>query len=181
MNISKRTLSAGVVISITALVLAGCASPPQDLPEAQETPSLESTLTEEQALALAEKTYAEYLAISDQIARDGGEGVERLKVLVSSELFDSEVQGFEEFKESGLQLIGQSGFTVDSVQNKSLSNFTTYLCLDRRGIKIQKNGEVTQESESVSTVFPLVVEFRPKEKNFIIESSTLWNGENFCL
>jgi len=180
MNISQRIFSAGVVISVAAFVVTGCAKSPQEIPQAQEASSTESTLTEEQALALAEETYAEYLAISDQIARDGGQGIERLKGLVSSELFHSEEQGFEEFMESGFQLIGQSSFVVDSVQNESLSNFTTYVCLDRTGIQIQKNGEVTKVSESVYAVFPLVVEFRPKEKNFFIESSTLWTGENFC-
>lgn len=180
MNISQRTLSAAVVISAAAFVVTGCATPPKEIPQAQEASSIESTLTEEQALALAEETYAEYLAISDQIARDGGERVERLKGLVSSELFNSEVEGFEEFKESEFQLVGQSSFTVDSVQNETLSSFTIYVCLDRTGIKIQKNDEVTQDSESVSTVFPLVVDFRPKEKNLFIESSTLWTGENFC-
>jgi hypothetical protein len=180
MNISQRILSAGVVISAAAFVVTGCAAPTQEIPKAQESTSTESILTEVQALALAEKTYTEYLAISDQIARDGGEGVERLKGLVSAELFDSEAQGFEEFRESGFQLVGQSSFTVDSVQNETISNFTTYVCLDRTAIKIQKNGEVAQDSESVSTVFPLVVEFRPKENNLIIESSTLWTGENFC-
>lgn len=179
MNISQRTLSAGVVISTAVLVMTGCASPPP-LPKSQETTSSESTLTEEQALALAEDTYAKYLAVSDQIARDGGEGVERLEGLVSSELFDSESQGFLEFKDSGFTLIGQSSFTFDSIQDKSFSSFTTYLCLDRTGIQIQQNGEATQDNLSVATIFPLVVKFKPLGNDFIIESSTLWSGENFC-
>lgn len=179
MNISQRILSAGVVISAAAFVVTGCAAPTQEIPKAQESTSTESILTEEQALALAEKTYTEYLAISDQIARDGGEGIERLANFVSKEQLLNERKDIELIASQNLIFEGSSRFDSLKIQSFNEDQITGYLCLDLSEAKlINQNGE---SFASPVAKTPLLVSFSPDSfGGFVLSGSESWSGQNFC-
>jgi hypothetical protein len=178
MNISQRTLSAGVVISTAVLVMTGCASPPP-LPKSQETTSSESTLTEEQALALAEDTYTKYLAVSDQIARDGGEGVERLAGLVSENQLLIERQDIELIASKKLRFEGSSRFHELKIQSYNDDQIISYLCLDLSDARlIDKNGNSVGSPMEIT---PLLVSFaRQSSSGFVLSGSESWSGQNYC-
>lgn len=179
MIISKRTVSSAVVISIATLVLAGCSSTPQEQPQVLESPSSELILTEEQALALAEKTYAEYLAISDQIARDGGEGVERLNSSVSQKQLLNERQDIEQIVSKNLKFEGRSSFDSLKIQSFNNDQIVGYLCLDLSEAKL-----INQNGDSVGTTSektPLQVTFsKDSYGGFVLSGSESWSGQNFC-
>ena len=182
MNISQRTLSAGVVISTAVLVMTGCASPPP-LPKSQETTSSESTLTEEQALALAEDTYAKYLAVSDQIARDGGEGVEALSQITSKAFFLENKELSVKVKQDGFRTEGATVFDSFSLQNYSQgsSYLTAYSCLRLGQIKVFDSFGIDVTPAGRLNDVPIEITFKLVDKKLQINESKVWSGTNFCL
>lgn len=183
MNISQRILSAGVVISTAAFVVTGCTSKPQAIPQAQEATSTESTMTEEQALALAEKTYTEYLAISDQIARDGGEGVDALSELTSEYFFVENKDLSEMVKQDGLRVEGKTIVDSFSLQNYSQGSnvFTAYSCLRLSQIKVFDSSGVNVTPKDRLNDVPMEITFEVVDNKFQINESKVWSGSNFCL
>jgi hypothetical protein len=183
MNISQRTLSAGVVISLATVVLTGCATPPQEINQPAEATAIESTLTEEQALALAEETYAEYLAISDQIARDGGRGVEALSQITTESFFVENKDLAEKVQQDGLRTEGKTVFDSFSVQNYSQgeSFLTAYSCVRLGNINVFDSSGVNVTPNCRLNDVPMEITFEVVENKLQIKESRVWSGSNFCL
>jgi hypothetical protein len=142
--------------------------------------------SDEEALAAAEAAYANYLRVSDQIARDGGANPERLKGLVSEDLFLNSSDFAQQIREKGLLTIGQSEFKNFHLQKRLLTSeseeITTYLCLNVGDVRILDlaGGDVTPADRQ--DVLPMVISFSATKSspNLIIESSDVWAGTNFC-
>jgi len=171
-----------IAVPLIALSLAGCAAVQQEPPVAtvavEEQPVFAS---EEEALAAAQAAYTQYLAVSDQIARDGGANPERLEGLVSKALFIDEQSGFTEISKSGLHAIGSSYVDTLHLQKNGSGKVNTYLCVDRTQIRLFDDSGVDATSTSRIDRYPLEVSFTAKlGGGLLVESSDTWSGQNFC-
>ena len=109
----SRSVRAGLAIALV-VSLTACVETTR-LPAAEPSPSVAPLFaSDEEALAAATEAYEEYLVVVGEILRDGGANPERLRPLVSDEVYASELDGFNLFRESGYSAIGQS--RLDAVQ-----------------------------------------------------------------
>ena len=125
-----------IAVPAIALALAGCST---QEPAAQPTSSTEVKplfASDEEALAAAEAAYTNYLQVSDQIARDGGANPERLKGLVSTELYEEQLTGYRDVESKGLRAIGGSYFDEFKLQENSSDFISTYVCLRLAQIQV---------------------------------------------
>jgi hypothetical protein len=116
------------------LALAGCvpsASHPTAAPSASATPVFGS---DAEALAAAEKAYAAYESVSDQILIDGGSQPERLKVVASETVYKTELAGFKRVADKGWRSTGGTTFDHFSLQSYAPHNLKNlieaYVCSD---------------------------------------------------
>ena len=141
--------------------------------------------SDEEALAAAEAAYANYISVSDQIARDGGAGAERLQPFVSDDLYEQQRQDYEGVLAKALRTTGAS--TFDSFRFESYDALSgdvrAYVCLRTGGIMV-----LNLASENVTPVgrnndLPLQIVFRPganQETAIVVAGSDVWSGTNFC-
>ena len=171
-----------IAIPLIAIALAGCSTQqPAPQPSASTTEEKPLFSSDEEALAAAQAAYANYLEVSDQIARDGGANPERLKGLVSSDLYKDEEAGFAQLEHSELFAIGTSAFDSVHIQGSGSNSVSTYLCIDHSQIRLHdsKGNDVTS-LERVDR-YPLVVNFNFDQGGKpTISSSETWSGQNFC-
>lgn len=175
-----------LLVPLVAVALAACSTQAPVTPTTTDT-STEKPLfaTDEEALAAAQTAYANYLEVSDQIARDGGANPERLKGLVSEDLYQQQADAYLSLAESGNHAGGVSSFDHLRIQQIAGGGNTptvnAYLCLD-----VSNNPVISGEGSDVTpnsreSRIPLEVSFTVgKSKNLIIESSDVWTGSNFC-
>lgn len=103
-------------LALVALLLSGCA------PELVEPapPSVEADApvfeSDEEALEAAEVALGEYWAVANAVFQDGGEGVERLEGLVTSERFEESVLSADEFQARGWHQVGDVTFGSTTLQ-----------------------------------------------------------------
>jgi hypothetical protein len=169
-----------LAVSLLALSFAGCATAPTDsTPPNAAVEQAPAFATDEEALAAAQAAYAEYLAVSDQIAREGGANPERLEKVVDQRLLPSELTTLANFESRGIYMQGQSHFDTAHLQEVTDSKITIYLCLDTSdALLLDKNATVQSVQE---TRFPMVVSFLvTKNKVLKLSDSESWSGQNFC-
>lgn len=171
-----------IAVPAIALALAGCSA---QEPVAKPSTSSEEVkplfATDEEALAAAQAAYANYLQVSDQIARDGGANPERLVGLVSPALLEDEVLGFSQIANSGWHAIGSSSFDSIHLQNRSSNSIDAYLCIDHSEIRLHDSSEKDVTSAERLDRYPLVVTFQAQaDGSLILETSDSWSGQNFC-
>lgn len=171
-----------IAVPLLALSLAGCAVVQQEPPAAtvavEEQPLFAS---EEEALAAAQAAYTQYLALSDQIARDGGVNPERLEGLVTNNQLKLDLDAFQAMASAGNRSSGFSSFDSFHVSSVDIGNFATYLCVDVSNSQlIDANGaDVTPPSRA--SRWPLMVSFTfDSSKKALISGSETWTGKNFC-
>ena len=164
-----------LAISIASLTLVGCStSAPKAVPTSSAVEQAPAFASDEEALAAAQAAYAEYLSVSDQIARDGGANPERLKKLVSSNLFEEMKSTFNSMKNDGLHAEGVTTFDSLHLENRSVSNASFYLCVDvSQNLMFNASGENVTPSNRMNRV-PLVVNFA-FHGTPTIESSEVWS------
>ncbi|MDH6208094.1 hypothetical protein [Aurantimicrobium minutum] len=169
-----------IAIPLIAIALAGCSAQthtPQETTAATEQKPLFATDAE--ALAAAEAAYANYLEVSDQIARDGGANPERLKGFVSQDQYLTEIEPFTAMKTEGSAQTGQSSFDTLHLQTFTGEEVTAYLCLDNSKVSITT---AYGETKTPSTPrWPLLVSFKLDSNNkLVLSGSETWSGTNFC-
>lgn len=171
-----------IAIPLIAIALAGCsAQQPTPKESAAATEQKPLFATDEEALAAAQTAYANYLDVSDQIARDGGANPERLKGLVSNSLYIDEEKGFQQIAQEESFAVGKSTFDNVHIQGLDSNSITSYLCIDHSQIHLENlSGQNVTNPNRVDR-YPLVVTFASDGKGeLIIESSESWSGQNFC-
>lgn len=171
-----------IAVPLIAIALAGCSTqqPTEEISTAaaQEQPLFSS---DEEALAAAQAAYANYLEVSDQIARDGGANPERLKGLVSKSLYSDELSGFKQLQDAAWFASGRSTFDGVHLQKTSGSEISAYLCIDHSQIRLLDAGGLDVTSPSRVDRYPLVVTFSSSDNGVLtIDSSNTWSGQNFC-
>ena len=170
-----------IAIPLIAIALAGCSaqqSTPKETAAATEQKPLFAT--DEEALAAAQTAYANYLEVSDQIARDGGTNPERLKGLLSVDQYQSEVTSFQKYLEKDIHSSGQMTFDSLHIASSDSQNVSAYLCLDSSQSRVLDSlgNDVTPSSRQDR--WPLLVTFESKDGALVISGSETWTGTNFC-
>jgi hypothetical protein len=174
-----------IAIPLIAIALAGCAAqqptPQQSSGVEEQTPLFSS---DEEALAAAQAAYANYLEVSDQIARDGGAKPERLKEFVSDNLYSEQESAYLDLQKSGLHAGGTTSsdhFRVqDYVSSTTSTKMISYVCID-----VSENPVLNSEGLDVTPTtrqsrIPLEIGFALFKDKVLIESSEVWSGTNFC-
>jgi hypothetical protein len=170
-----------IVVPLLAFALGGCAAVQQEPPAAtvavEEQPLFAS---EEEALAAAQAAYTQYLAVSDQIARDGGANPERLEGLVSKALFEESKRVFQSFEENLTIVTGSTNF--DSLHFSALEKQSSafYVCLNVGQTQLLNNEGIDVTPAARQSRLPILFSLAKKDNHVIIESSEVWSGRNFC-
>lgn len=170
-----------IAIPLIALALAGCSAqksqPKESTTAAEQKPMF---ATDEEALAAAQAAYANYLEVSDQIARDGGANPERLKGLVSAQLLTESEGVFSDYLEKSIAVEGQTAFDSLHVAGISSKSASFYVCLDVGGTRLVSAnvGDVTPAGRQ--SRLPIIFEISKTGGAFTIESSEVWSGRNYC-
>jgi len=167
------------------LALAGCVpstAHPTASPRASATPVFAS---DAEALAAAEKAYAAYLKVSDQILIDGGSRPERLQPYVSAALYAEEKKGFDQTATNGWHSTGGTTYDHFSLEVYDPSDrdalVTAYVCSDVSRVDVL-------DSHGVSVVSPDRPERTAFEVTFallhsrtlVLASNDVWTGDGVC-
>ncbi|HET8957643.1 MAG TPA: hypothetical protein VFM95_04230 [Microcella sp.] len=174
MTSSKRQALAATTTA-TALIaglLAGCTGGPSitrvdptttpasvapQEPDADSgaTPTTSRFATDDDALDAATAHYELYLATSVAILSDGGANPERLRPLVSSEVYDTELRAFDRAASQGFRLEGAPELLDTSLQQRTtdpdtaVERVTFTACLSRENLRIvYDNGDVAPLPEA---------------------------------
>ena len=176
-----------LVTAALLLALTGCV-PTNAHPSASAHASASSVFASDaEALAAAEKAYAAYLRVSDQIGQDGGKDPQRFADVVSSNWLPTELASAAKLEQSGRHQTGTTSFAPLQLQqwNQSgpLAQVVTYTCLDSTATRFLdgKNNDVTpaarQEKLSVEVTF---VSDPSSASHLLVDSNEPWSGPTFC-
>jgi len=166
------------------LTLAGCvpSTHPSASPRASATPVFAS---DADALAAAEKAYAAYLKVSDEILIDGGSRPERLEPYVSASLYAEEKKGFEQTAANGWHSTGGTSYDHFSLEAYDPSDrdafVTAYVCsdvsrvdvLDSRGVSVVSPNR--PERTAFEVTFALA-----HSRTLVLASNDVWTGDGVC-
>ena len=185
-----RALTTVAGVAIGALLLSGClpqqptATPP---PEATAAPIFAS---DEEALAAATAAYAAYLAMSDQILKDGGKDPDRIDgLIIGIDLVASEKAGFMDFLKSGYRSIGDTKFEniriqqVNYYSRHGLDVVRVYLCSDVTDVTVvdQSGLSIVSPSRADRTGFEIGFDLADSAGiPLIVSSKQTWNSEEIC-
>lgn len=182
-----RVPSLIATVALVAVLLSGCL--PQQ-PTPTPTPKPRSTpvfATDEEALAAATTAYAAYLAVSDQIAADGGKNPERLEPFVTPEQLPDVLTSFNGYIARGLHAEGQSTFDSTALVQyeggtQSSASIDIYLCLDVSKVRVidESGADVTPADRR--NRLPLQIGFESTATTTLrLARSESWTGDNFCV
>jgi hypothetical protein len=174
-----------LVTAALLLALAGCvpADPhPSASPSASATPVFAS---DAEALAAAEKAYAAYVRISDQILIDGGAHPERLKAITSAALYAEELKGFQLTAKNGWHSTGGTTydhFSMQAYQPGDLGSIiVAYVCSDVSHVDVLDSTGSSVVSPTRPERTPFSVTFAIEANNkLVIASDDVWTGGGVC-
>jgi hypothetical protein len=179
----RAAIATSIALAGALLVsVAGCAAAPTASPAGSSAPSAAAPLfaSDAEALAAATAAYSKYLEVSDQIARDGGANPERLKPYVSASLLEQQVKEYQAIAGKALHAAGSSSFNSLKLQSRTVSGVSAYVCLDVSGLRVLNaaNSDVTPSSRQ--SKIPLSISVASATSGFLVDSSDVWTGTNFC-
>ncbi|TFC38594.1 hypothetical protein [Cryobacterium sp. TMT2-42-4] len=178
------------LLLLGTLALTGCTpEPAPPAPQASETSAPTDSpvfASDEEALAAATEAYAAYLRTSDEISAAGGVGSERMEPLVSSGLFQSELEGFQGFVDANARSVGETTFIVQGMQSAAYlrpeqTTISLYVCENVTGLDVIDPVGNSLVSDSRQPITPFEVRFKMDAGlRLILEYRSAWRGENFC-
>ncbi|WP_255513537.1 hypothetical protein [Homoserinibacter sp. GY 40078] len=161
--------------AVLLLALVACTEPPVEPPSSSPPPAF---ATDADALAAAEKAYGKYLATADAIFADGGRDAERLRELVSAEVFERELEGFQRVAARRLTGIGTTTFELTFAEHGA-SIISVYACDDvSQTDLLGPDGQSVVKPERVERI-PYVVEFDVAD-NLRIVRKDVWEQSPVC-
>ena len=191
MRLILRRRTATLTLAVVALLslLSGCA-PDQPSPPAP-TSSLEKNPfpSDDEALAAAQATYERFMALTKQIANEGGLAPERIDDLATPEVASTEKEGFAEFAARKLTITGDSivrsavlqSYSPRAAEGRAI--VTGYFCIDVSGVDVlDENGtSVVQPSRPDTTPYEVAFDLVANDPTrLIVSTKNVWRGEGVC-
>jgi len=175
-----------VVAATLLLALAGCVpvdSKPSATPSASATPVFAS---DAEALAAAEKAYAAYLKVSDEVGHDGGADPERIDPTVTVARRAIERRGSKSLQDHGLHTSGLTTFSNASLQRVTRAGgdveVAFYACWDVSAVRVLDSAgrDVTPTSRVSQRTLEIVVTTVHGRLPLVLESDEAWSGSSSC-
>jgi len=177
----------GFVVAVALLLaLAGCV-PTSTHPTASPHPSATPVFASDaEALAAAEKAYAAYLKVSDQLAQGGWKDVDSLVPYARGAALSNDLKTAKELSSKSLRQVGTTSF--DSARLESLEDHgdgtavvTVYLCLDVSEVDVLGPSGASVVPSSRQSRVPLEVDIdNLRSSRFKVSRSDAWSGTDFC-
>jgi hypothetical protein len=143
--------------------------------------------SDDEALAAAELAYRNYIAVSDEIARDGGKSPERIHEFVTADLYLQAVEEFSYFSNHGVRASGQTSFDSFRIQSVEVidgrQHIRAYVCLDVSNNRLLDSFATDVTPADRPSRVPLEILFLvapSKENSVLLATSDVWSGTNFC-
>jgi hypothetical protein len=180
-----RTRPALLAVAVL-LALAGCVpseSQPTAAPSASATPVFAS---DADALAAAEKAYAAYLKVSDELAHGGWHDLGLLEGRVRGTALSNDKKSAASFASSGLVQRGET--TFDSTRLESVDEHgdgrvgvTVYLCVDVSAVDVVSADGTSVVPATRRERVPLEVDIDNLESSGLeVSRNDIWSGSDFC-
>lgn len=136
---------------------------------------------EEQMLSRAKAAYQDYLETFTSIIQDGGANPERMKKILSPELYLTELESYQQFSSGSVHGVGQASFFNFQLESFSEDEVTALTCLDFSKFLIfnSENVDVTPADRSELTVFKLRWAISENQK-LVLEESEAWSDQTLC-
>ena len=184
---TSRAAGSALLVALASLVmLSGCV--PDDSPPAppQTTATAAPVFaSEEEALAAATEAVQKYLAVSDQVAQDGGNDPSRFAEVVTAEWLPQEEKSAEFLRTEGLKQVGVSTFELASLQQWDQEpdsvSIVLYLCFDLSTtdlVKLDGSPSSVETTDSTVPVEVAVAAITPSPLR--VERISPWSGDDFC-
>jgi hypothetical protein len=177
----------GPLLAAAALLvaLAGC------VPTTHPSASLSATATpvfasDAEALAAAEKAYAAYLKVSDEIGHDGGRDPDRIASTVTSERLTIEKRGSTALQSHGLHTTGFTRFSNASLEQVAMSGADLevifYACWNASEVRVinAEGADVTPGDRVNKRTLEVVVTSVRGRLPLVLESDDAWSGRSSC-
>ena len=169
------------------LALAGCAPSESHVtaaPSASATPVFAS---DAEALAAAEKAYAAYLKVSDDILIDGGRQPDRLLSVATKSVYADELAGFEAIQAKDWHSTGGSRadhFALQSYAPGQLRDFVTvFLCSDVSAVDVvdSSGNSVVSPNRPSRSAFEVSFSYRAATPTrLVVSNKEVWDGGGVC-
>jgi hypothetical protein len=130
----------------------------------------------------AKRLYEQYLDVTDKISGDGGDGIGRLRPLVSPAEFRVERDGFLRLKQKGIRVAGESVLVKFVLQSADLStgSVSAYACVDLKKARVLNNaGEDVTPAGRVDRQTS-IARFRWSGGKLVLNEDGSWSGESIC-
>jgi hypothetical protein len=181
MRTGSLLVTAALLLALTGCVPTGT---PSASPSATATPVFAS---DAEALAAAEKAYAAYLKVSDEIAQDGGKDPERINAVSTGALTKDDLAGFATFSAKGWRSVGLSKIRSIVLQSADLGStssamdvVTTYVCEDVSGVDVLDSDGASVVSSSRPDRQEFEVTFNLVESSLLPSGRVPWTGSSIC-
>lgn len=164
------------------VTLTGCHSEaPVVIPTAAPT-STPVFANDEEALAAATKAYGEYLAVSNQIAADGGTDVERIDAVVAPSFRDESRKSFDSFVKNKTKTSGSGTFDSTKLQMFDDGTIRIYLCFDVSKVKVvnASGKDVTPANRPDRIPLEVGFDLTNDQSEPLLSSSDVWDETAFC-
>ena len=176
----------GALVLFGMLTLAGCVDG-NPIPTLPPTPSATPIFaSEEEALAAAEAAYAAYLEMSALISSEGGVNPERIADVVTGDLLESSLDGFETLRNQGLHTVGISRVTGVTLQLADLptedqaSFLVAYFCVDYSDVDVVDGNGASVVSPDRPDLQAFEVSFDLLEDVVLPSDLNPWEASQVC-
>jgi hypothetical protein len=179
-----------IVAAIAAAVsLGGCVQASREVIPTSD-PSVKPVFASNaEALAAAEKAYAAYLSVSDQILIDGGANPQRLLSVAKPAEYRTQLSGFLQESSNHWRSTGKT--VIDEIELQGYSPqarngvgiVTVYACLDVSQVDVINSAGVSVVSSTRPnrSAFQAAFDLATKHSSkLILASETPWQGAEIC-
>lgn len=182
----RRHALAVVPLIVLVATLVGCSGETR-IPPPEPSSAVEPLFSsDEEALEAATEAYEEFLLVSGQILRDGGQSPERLIPLVSDDVYDSEAEGFALLADNNWRAIGESVLAGVELQQHipgpaGFAEVIAYVCVSVAGNDIVDAEGISQVAPDRETnvSFEIVFASTPTG-SLLIDRKTTWAESAAC-